>query len=498
MFYYKSQFGSKSPLRHLSVPAAVVMLSLSLVGCGGEKETQQPQAIAVRLNTLESSTLIDSSEYVGTLEATDRVSLAPRTDGRIMSIFARQGDRVERGEPIVELEPTQAQENVNAARESVNVERARLAQNQAELRTAEANRSAAAAEVESARADLQDLEAEVSLAQTNIERTQMLVDGGALPQQDLDDDNRDLKSSIAQRNSRQETLNAAIKSLQAAERQVEQAIASIDSQNATIKRSEAELGATSQNLAFNTINAPIDGIVGSFDDKKVGDYVSVGEELTTITNNQNFELNVNIPVEYRDRLQPGLKVETIEQDGSIGVEGEITYIAPLVDQTTQSILAKAAFSNNSSLRDREYTRVRLIWAETPGILVPTTAISTLGGQNFVYLAKESQDESQVNDDSQAQNEEQESPSDSSVKAQGETSGSEVPEGALIAAQQPVELGSIQGQSYQIVSGLKEGDQIAISNILSLRDGMQIKAADSQEQQARNAGGEAETTTPEQQ
>ncbi|MEO0926035.1 MAG: hypothetical protein AAFY63_09200, partial [Cyanobacteria bacterium J06643_13] len=59
-------------------------------------------------------------------------------------------------------------------------------------------------------------------------------------------------------------------------------------------------------------------------------------------------------------------------------------------------------------------------------------------------------------------------------------------------------GCIQGQSYQIVSGLKEGDQIAVSNILSLRDGTQIKAADSQEQQASNAGGEAETTTPEQQ
>ena len=440
---------------------AAMMLSFSLGGCGGKEEAQEPQAIAVKLKTMESATLVDSSEYVGTLEATDRVSLAPRTEGRILEIFARQGDRVERGNPVVKLEPTQEQENVNAATQSVNVEKARLGQVQAELRTAEANRAAAAAEVESAKANLQDSEAGVELAQINIKRTKTLVDGGALAQQDLDDDSRELKSSIAQRNSLRESLNATVKSLQAAERQVEQAKANIDGQNATIKQTEAELGSVTQSLDFNTINAPIDGIVGSFDNVKVGDYVSVGEELTTITNNQNFDLNINIPVENRDRLKSGLKVETINQDGSTGVEGEIVYVAPLVRQSTQSVLAKAVFPNNGSLKDREYLRVRVIWDEKPGILVPTSAISTLGGQNFVYVAKEKQAKSESSSDSQAQGE----------------SGSEVPAGALIAAQQPVKLGSIQGQNYQIVSGLTEGDKIAVSNILSLRDGTQIKAAE---------------------
>ena len=203
--------------------------------------------------------------------------------------------------------------------------------------------------------------------------------------------------------------------------------------------------------------------------------MSVGEELTTITNNQNFDLNINIPVEYRDRLKPGLKVETIEQDGSTGVEGEIAYVAPLVQQSTQSVLAKATFPNNGSLKDREYLRVRVIWDEKPGILVPTTAISTLGGQNFVYVAKEKQAKSEGNSDSQPKNTEEKSESSSDSQAQG-GSGSEVPAGALIAAQQPVKLGSIQGQNYQIVSGLTEGDKIAVSNILSLRDGTQIKAA----------------------
>ena len=450
----KSQF--TVAFKKISTSAIALTVLLNIAGCGGEKKAQQPQAVMVRLKTIESGTLVDSSEFVGELEARDRVNLAPRTEGRILKIFSRQGDRVKQGQPIVELEPTQAREEVNAATQSVNVEKATLGRVQAELSTAEANRAAAAAEVESAKADVQDAGSALELAKINLDRTQMLVEGGALSQQELDNDRAELKSSAAQLNSLKEVLNAASQSLQAAEKQVEQAIANINSQEANIKRAEAELGSISQNLAFNTIDAPIDGIVGSFD-KKVGDYVGVGEELTTLTNNQSFDLNINIPVEYRDRLRSGLTVETIKNDGSAGIKGEIAYIAPLVRQDTQSILTKVIFPNNGSLKDREYQRVRVIWDEQPGVLVPTTAISTLGGQDFVYIAQEKQSEPNAEKESQAK----------------ETNSESSNAPPLVAAQQPIKLGKIQSQDYQVISGLKEGDRIAVSNILSLRDGAAI-------------------------
>ena len=465
-------------LRRSTSMLAIAFLAWGIGGCGGgEQDASAPKAIAVKLKTLESATLVDSSEYVGSLEARDRVSLAPRIDGRISEIFVRQGDRVERGNPIVGLEPTQEQENVNAATQAVNVERARLGQVQAELRTAEANRAAAAAEVESARADVQDAGSEVELAQINIDRTRMLVEGGALAQQELDNDNRDLKSSIARLNSRRETLNAATESLQAAERQVEQARANVGGEEAAISQAEAELASVRQNLAYNTINAPIEGVVGSFDEYKVGDYVSVGEQLTTITNNQSFDLNINIPVEYSERLQPGLAVETINQDGSTGVEGEITYVAPLAQQNTQSILAKATFANSNSLRDREYVRVRVIWYEEPGVLVPTTAVSTLGGQNFVYIAKEPSEVEGNSSGNSTQSSNSEDTASSQDETQAQGSQQQIPEGALVAQQQPIKLGRIQNQDYQVLSGLEEGDRIAVSNILSLRDGTAIKPAE---------------------
>ncbi len=421
---------------------AAFIIPLLISGCGGSEEESQSagaRAVPVKLQTLETATLIDSSEYVGTLEAQGRVNLAPRINGRILRIFVNQGDRVRQGQPIVELEPTQQQEDVNAATQAVNVEKARLGQAQAELKAAEADRARAAAEVEAARANLQDAKAQVTLAEINIERSKMLVKGGAFPQQDLDDRTRELEGAIAQRDSRQETLNATIESLQAAARRVDQSLANINSQNAAVRQAESQLGSISQNLAFNTINAPISGIVGNFSEKKVGDFINVGEQITTLTNNQTFYLNIGIPTEYRNQLKLGLPVKLIKKDGSEGITGEITFISPVVDQNIQTIQTQVTFQNDGSLRDREYVTVKVIWQENPGLLVPTRAVSILGGQKFVYVA---------------------------------TPG-ESQEAKLVAKQQPVNLGTIQGQAYQVVSGVGKGDRIVVTRILDLKDGTPI-------------------------
>ena len=421
--------------------SAVFLIPLLVSGCGSE-ESQAPgaQAISVKLQTLETGTLIDSSRYVGNLEAKGRVSLAPRIDGRIIEIFVNQGEAVRRGQPIVELYPTQEQEDVNAATQNINVEKARLGEAEAELKTAEAERARAAAEVEKARADVEDLKAEVKLSEINIKRSKYLVAGGAEPDQDLDDKTRDLETNLARREARKETLNASIKSLQAAERQVDQALANVNSQKASVARAEAELGSISQDLIYNTVKAPIDGIIGSFNEKKVGDTVSIGEQITTLTDNKLFDLNIGIPTEYRSQVKLGLPVKIINSDGSDGITGEITYVEPVIDQNSQTILTKVTFKNDGSLRDREYVQVKVIWDEKPGLLVPTRAISTLGAEKFVFVA---------------------TPGESDE---------------LVAKQKPVKLGTIQGQAYQVISGVKEGDRIAVNRILDLRDGRPITEA----------------------
>ncbi|MGK7887109.1 MAG: efflux RND transporter periplasmic adaptor subunit [Crocosphaera sp.] len=435
----------------------VLMVSLLSTGCASDEPTATgPQAVEVELQTLKPAALVDSSTYVGTLEARQRVELAPsRTDGRIKQIFVSEGDFVQQGQRLIEIEPQQQEQDLVAATGNLNVAIADLKAAEAEYRQREAERDRARADVETAKADLASAEADVErveadliLAKKEYERATFLESEDVVPTQTLDDATRTLDATKAQllstekiRDAQQQAIKAQENNLQAAERRVEQALANIDSRQSAIIQAQGQQGSTAVTLGYNFLLSPITGVIGEFNEKKIGDSVTVGERITTITDNQVFYLNVNIPTENRNRLRKGLPVELINPNGSPGVRGQITYIAPVVDQNAQSILVKMAFRNNGSLRDRQYVQARVVWETQTGVLVPTTAVTSLGGQKFVFLAQ--------------QGEEQD---------------------GLVAKQIPVKVGAIQGQSYQVISGVKPGDRIAVSRILDLKDGRAIKEA----------------------
>ncbi len=422
----------------------VLLISFLSSSCSTEQQAAAPEAISVKLTTLERATLIDSTEYVGTLEAIDRVELAPKINGRILQIFVKEGDIVKKGDRIALLEPTQQKEDVNAAIANIQVQKASFNSAEAQLRQREAERARAAADVEEARADVQDAEADLVLAKKNYRRAVFLEDEDVVPTQTLDDRIREQDSALASLESQKEVLNSRIKSLLAAEKAVQSARANVDEARAAVARAEGQKGAIEQELVYNTMYAPIPGRVGEQNFKKVGDYLDLGETFINITNNDVFLLNVNIPTEFLPRLRIGLPVEMIKPDGSPGLRGEVSFINPFVDQSTQSVLAKFTFRNDGTLKDDQYVRVRTIWDKKPGLLIPTTAVTSLGGQRFVFVAKPGE--------------------------------SQAGEASLVAKQIPIRVGTIQGQSYQVISGVKEGDRIALDRILDLKDDTPIVEA----------------------
>ncbi len=459
----------------------LIATSSLATACGNDApKATAPPPLSVQLQTLESSTVIDSNEFVGTLIASEFVQLAPKINGRILKIFAKFGQDVREGDPILLLEPTQQQEQVNAAEGNVNIQRANLSAAEANLRTSEAERDAARAFVASQQAnvatqqanyinsqevlktreaDLKRAKTTQNLAQINFKRSKFLVETGVQPQQDLDNKTTDLRDSEASTEAASKTVQAAkatvnatlasVKAAQsalkqsqdnvkAAEQRVASARATVSAQGAAIDQAQGQLGATSQELIYNRLVAPIDGTVGTIV-PKVGDFVRTGENFTTITNNRQFEMNINVPIERASDLRLGLEVEMIKPDGTAGTVGKISFVSPTADQANQSILAKVIFDNDGTLRNNQYVRVRIIWNKQPGLLVPTTAVTSVGAQRFVYVA-----ESGKNND-------------------------------LVVRQKPVTLGGIQGQSYKIVSGVETGEKIAVSRIVELRDQLPIKA-----------------------
>ncbi len=393
---------------------STVYLLLFLTGAcsrgGTPPEAGPPPGVSVKLATVESSMVEQSTEFVGSLEAENRVVLRPETEGRVSQIFVSSGSRVAAGTPIVQLRPDKGQAEVGGAIANVNAARAARNNAQAELRALEAERVSAAADVQ--------------LQNEQFQRISNLVTQGALARERLDQVTRDRNAAVAALNAVQERIGAAR--------------ATLDEENAALQQAQSNATLRSEELQDTRVVAPIAGVIGDVT-AKVGDYVRAGDTLTTIIQNNSLSLRLSIPVERASQLRVGLPVQlTGAQDSTPLGTGRISFVSPQVNTQSQAILAKASFPNSQGiLRDGQLVKSRVIWSRSSGVSIPTTAISRVAGQNFVFVAQ----------------------------TQGESK--------LIARQKPVKLGEIKGNNYQVTEGLQPGEKIVVSGILNLSDGAPI-------------------------
>jgi RND family efflux transporter MFP subunit len=193
-------------------------------------------------------------------------------------------------------------------------------------------------------------------------------------------------------------------------------------------------------LAYYTIRAPFDGIIGDIP-VHVGDYVSPSSSpstvLTTVDENKNLEAYIYVPTERSSHVRMGLPVDLLDNSGNLLEKTRIDFVSPQVDSTLQGILVKAAVSTRPDvLRTAQIVNARIVWSNSPMAVVPVLAVTRLGGQTFVYVAA----------------------------SQG---------GKYFARQRPVIVGDTVGNDYTVKSGLSSGDQVIVSGTQFLVDGAPV-------------------------
>ncbi len=341
------------------------------------------------------------------------VEVRPEIQGRIEGIFVAPGQAVGAGQSIMRLKADQTVPQYQGALAAIQV--------------AIGNRDNALKALDVAKAQRETFKTNLKLDTVNVGRAKMLVEAGALGQIRLDEA---LTKETASKNQ-----------LVAANEQVEAAAVMVQQAEAQIRQAQAEADASRVSIDFKEVISPIAGIVDDIA-VKVGDYVSTGQAVTKVAQMDALLLNIQVPSERASELRTGLRVELLDPASKSQIAmGSLTFVAPTVDPNAQGILTKARFRNiGGKLRDGQNVMARIVWDTQPGILIPTTAVSRVGGKEFVLLVDDQKDES----------------------------------GREVVRLHPVGLGPIQGDRFQVRSGLKSGDQIAVTNILKLRDGVPIK------------------------
>jgi HlyD family secretion protein len=348
-------------------------------------EAEAPVTVPVTRGRVERSI-----EAPGKVVNRDEVVLTPGVGGHVTAIFARPGDVVDAGDLVVQLDTTQLEEALTAARLSLERARAEHGSRQSEARLAlriaearlsqateqspsiaEATAAVAAAEAElrlaqqgpspqaliAAQAEMANAEAALRLAQSAYDQVRHRSDIGMLPQSvELEQATNAYNAAKARydsllRGPEPAAVDSAQAHLQTAQARLDQVLAEqeVNAQSVIIAQAEVErarlaveelawgidpsleqaVRQAEVDLASASLTAPSDGVVVQVD-ARPGETVPAGSPVVVMVDPNAVEIEVTVIEEDLPLVEVGQLVE-VYFDAAPDLEaisGEVARIVP--------------------------------------------------------------------------------------------------------------------------------------------------------------------------
>lgn len=259
------------------------------------------------------------------------------------------------------------------------------------------------ASVRSTEASRAGTESDVTYWRGQVKRLESLVEAGAISRQEFEQAQNQLRTAEAR-------------------------LAALDAQ---VREGRVE-------LQYYRLTAPQAGIVGDIT-VRAGDRVTPATVITTIDDNSDLEADIQIPLDRATEVRVGMPVQLLDVDGKVMATNPITFVAPRVDDKTQTVLVKSILRDAPpALRAQQFARARIVWRNTPGLTIPVTAVQRVSGLYFCFVAEPGEG------------------------------------GGLVARQRPIEVGDVIGNDYVVRSGLKAGDRVITTGIQKIGNGAPVK------------------------
>lgn len=266
-------------------------------------------------------------EATGTVRSKNSAQLSARIPGTVSRIYAREGDRVQRGKLLLTIEAIESSAGASGAAYAVN-------------------------EAQSA---VEEALARKKLADVTFDRFARLYNEQAVTRQELD-------TQLAERDMADKALARA---------------------RAALARMLENHRAAGAIAGYTRVTAPISGIITG---KSVDAGVTVfpGMPLMTVEEEGNYRLEVNAPESLLGKVRIGQAVP-VSLDGVTGTaDGKVAEIVPKVDPTSRTFAVKIDISPKG-VRSGQFGRALFPVGEKRSILVPKSALSERGELTSVWV-----------------------------------------------------------------------------------------------------------------
>lgn len=399
---------------------AAAIAGMTMTSCSNDKKTGDTQetkeeAPLVKVQKVFDTDVTQNGSYMASVEAdlvNNITSNVP--NNRITEITVDEGMAVSKGEKLVVLEDVNIvayEAQVNNARSGVDAAEAGVVNAQTGVVNAQTG-------VDNAKANLDNV-------QLNYNRALELLKIGGGTQQNVDAMETQLITAKNSYTTAQSALSAAQSQLASAQSQLASARSGLASAERTLK-----------NAQENTVLvSPIDGVVTARN-YEPGD-IPAGLPILTIAKVQPVKLVSNISESEFSKVKLGMEINcTLNTYGDETFTGIVTKVSPTIDTSTRTFGIEVTVKNpDMKILPGMFGRVLVNYGTKRHIVVPDQAVVKQpgSGNHFVYVYKDGK-----------------------------------------VYYKKVELGQRIDNTYEILSGIEDGDEVVITGQSRLADGIEVR------------------------
>jgi len=345
-----------------------LLLPLLALGCSRDKPAKaapdgsKAQTIAVTVAPVEARDVQRRVEVVGSIEPDEEVTVYAQVSGYVEKILADLGDRVNAGQPLIQLDQADFRLQVQRVE-------AILRQTQAKLGAVDGKETLSddqQSPVRQAKASSED-------AALWYERMQSLYKEGAVSRNDVD-------TARAKRDALKATLDGALDQVRSLRDQ--------------LKEQQALLDLARRNLGYTVIRAPIDGSIKQRD-VSVGQYIAGGSmqntKLLVMVRDDPLKLKASVPERFQGQIRPGQEVKLqVEAYSGRDFTGTVTRVGPAVFSDTRTFPIEARIPNRQGLlKPGSFAKARVQIRVDRGVaFVPEEAVYYFVGITKAFVVKD--------------------------------------------------------------------------------------------------------------
>ena len=383
----------------------------------------------VELYTVARGDIMAEVSTNGRVEPISPYEMRSLVESRVVKVNATEGQSVKRGQLLVSLDDAAVQAQLSQARQQ-------LLANQESLRIAKQGGSAT--EIAQIDSDIQKDELDRANQQREVAALEKLVPQHAATQQELTDKRAalarteaDLQRLRTQRAEASRTANTDTSRLSLAVQQSQETIRDLE-----------------QRASSTRVIAPIDGTLYSLP-VKVNDPVKPGDLLAAVADLRHVRVRAYIDEPELGGIEQGQKAliswDALPNKTWVGQTGSPPK--EVVARNTRSVGELLCTVDNTDQRliPNINVGVKIQLSQRTGVpVVPRNAVSFGGGRRYVFVV----------------------PSANRGVVTQLTS-------------REVRLGTSNSTMFEIVSGLREGESVALPSNIQLKDGMRVRTADTE-------------------